>query len=162
MPFIAELSRSEHGTTPRTAAPQPGTTQSSPPRRALRGLTAAVAASTLAFGALVLGAGTASAKSGIAVTVSTHALRLGQSVHVTGTGGDDGMRLTYLCIDQKTAWSGWRTIACNWRPFQTVAVDVRATGRGSEQFRARLLGRHYVGGPLVQDRISSPTAVLVH
>lgn len=128
-----------------------------------RSVRAALTVLALALGALLLADGTASAKSGVAVSVSTHALRLGQSVRVTGTGGDDAARLTYLCIDSKGGGSGtWLTVTCNWQPFSPVSASVRGTRRGTAQFRARLLARHYPGGPLYTDRVSATTTVLVH
>jgi hypothetical protein len=127
-----------------------------------RGVSAALTVVGLTLGALLLAGGAASAKSGVAVAVSTHSLRVGQSIKVTGTGGDDAARLTYLCIDTRTGSGGWRVVTCNWHPYQPVTASVRAARRGAEQFRVRLLARRAPGGPLVLDRLSATTTVLVH
>lgn len=132
------------------------------PARAVRTVRAALTVFGLALGALLLAGGTASAKSGVAVSVSTHSLRVGQSVRVTGTGGDDAARYTYLCIDSRTGSGSWQNVSCNWQPFRPVSASVRAGRRGTEQFRTRLLARHFLGGPLVLDRVSATTSVLVH
>lgn len=133
--------------------------QKSPsPRRLGIVLTCTVATAS----ALLLGAGTASAKSGVSLAVSTHSLRLGQSVHVSGSGGDDAVRQTFLCLDQWTPVTGWQQLTCTSASSRTVATDARASRRGTEQFRVRLLARHYAGGPLVLDRVSGAASVLVH
>ncbi|MFC1410023.1 hypothetical protein ACEZCY_25145 [Streptacidiphilus sp. N1-12] len=131
-------------------------------RRTGRRLAAAVTVGGLALGALLLAGGTASAKSEVMVTVSTHSLRVGQSVRVTGTGGEDSARYTYLCVDSRTGSGSWHTVSCNSVPYRPATATVRATRRGTEQFRARLLVRRYVGGPLVLDRVSAATTVLIH
>jgi hypothetical protein len=132
------------------------------PQTAGRRVGSALTATGLVAGALLLAAGTASAKSGASVSVSSHSLRLGQSVHVTGSGGDDAARQTFLCVDQRTSATGWRQVSCSPRPYQSVSADVRASQRGAEQFRTRLLARHSTGGPLVLDRVSGAVTVVVH
>jgi hypothetical protein len=132
--------------------------KSSSPRR----LGIALTSTALAASAVLLAAGTASAKSGVSVAVSTHSLRLGQSVHVSGAGGDDAVRLTYLCVDLWTSGTGWKQLTCTGTASRTVSADARASRRGTEQFRVRLLARHYAGGPLVLDRVSGAASVLVH
>ncbi|MHA6759632.1 hypothetical protein [Streptacidiphilus sp. PAMC 29251] len=127
-----------------------------------RRLAAAITVAGLTLGGLLLADGTASAKSGVAVSVSTHSLRVGQSVRVTGTGGDDSARYSYLCVDTRAGSGGWTTVSCNPKPYQSASASVRAARRGTEQFRARLLIRRYLGGPLVLDRVSGTTTVLVH
>jgi hypothetical protein len=119
----------------------------------------------LAVGAAALSGiavpGTAYAKSGVQVQVNTQVLRLGQNVQVTASGGDDSVRYTYLCLDQRVGGSGWQSLGCSSLPWKSYARTVRATTRGSEQFRARLLGRRAPNGPLWLDRASGAVTVLV-
>jgi hypothetical protein len=131
-------------------------------RTAGRSGVAALVVAVLALSALLLGGGAASAKSAVAVTMSTHALRVGQSVRATASGGDDSARYTYLCVDLRAGAGVWQPIGCSKQPFRAEAVSVRVGRRGTEQFRARLLTCLYPGGPLRLDRISNATTVLVH
>ena len=130
--------------------------------RPARRTAAAVAVAGLALGALLLGGGTATAKSAVALTVSAHSLRVGQSVRVTGSGGDDSARYTYVCVDTRTGSGGWHAVSCSSRPYRPLTVSVRAVRRGTMRFRTRLLTRQYPGGPLRPDRVSATTTVLAH
>ncbi|MFC5906302.1 hypothetical protein [Streptacidiphilus monticola] len=119
---------------------------------------AVVSAATLA--ALGLGAdfgASAWAKSAVRTTVSARVLRLGQSVTVTGTGGDDAARTYRLCVDQRQGGGSWRQLSCSARQFQQARARVRATRRGDLQFRTRLL----VGPAGRLDRISPTVTVVV-
>jgi hypothetical protein len=118
----------------------------------------AVGAAALS-GALV--PGTAYAKSGVHVSVNTQVLRIGQNVQVTAAGGDDSVRYTYLCLDQRVGGNGWQSLGCSSVPWSAYSRTVRATARGSEQFRARLLAKRSPGGALWLDRVSGAVTVLV-
>jgi hypothetical protein len=141
---------------------QTGNTRAARTARPARRTAAAVAVAGLAIGALLLGGGTATAKSAVTLAVSAHSLRVGQSVRVTGSGGDDSARSTYVCVDTRTGSGGWHTVSCATRPYRPLTVSVRAVRRGTMRFRARLLTRQYPGGPLRQDRVSATTTVLAH
>ncbi len=119
----------------------------------------AVAVTAVAGGLIGLAAGTASAKSDITVSVSSHSLRVGQSVQVRAWGDDDAARVTYVCVDERIGSGAWRQVGCS--PHSGRALDVRVTAkqRGKEQFRARLLAQ--CGGKLVTDRLSGPVTVTV-
>ncbi|WP_037605026.1 hypothetical protein [Streptacidiphilus rugosus] len=109
----------------------------------------------------VLVPGTAYAKSGVHVQVNTQVLRIGQNVQVTAAGGDDSVRYTYLCLDQRVGGGNWQSLGCSSAPWRSYSRTVRATTRGTEQFRARLLGRRAPSGPLWLDRVSGAVTVLV-
>ncbi|GAA2143432.1 hypothetical protein GCM10009760_29800 [Kitasatospora kazusensis] len=121
----------------------------------------AVALTAVTGGLLAVAAGTAAAKSDISVSVSTHALRVGQSVQVTARGGDDAVRVTYVCVDQRLGSGAWRQVGCSGTPGSALTVRVSAGQRGQEQFRARLLARRAGDGRLVTDRLSGPATVRV-
>ena len=123
---------------------------------------AAATVAGLALGALLLGGGTAAAKSAVTVAVSAHSLRVGQSVRVTGGGGDDSARYTYVCVDTRTGSGAWHAVSCAKQPFRPLAVSVRPGRRGTVQFRARLLKAQSPTGTRRTDRISATTSVLVH
>lgn len=117
----------------------------------------------LAVGAVtVVGTGTAWAKSNVSVGVSSHVVRLGQTVQVSGSGADDSVRTGYLCLDERAPGTrNWRQLACARNEFQTVRAHSRAGRRGTELFRARLMARYRRNGPLVLDRLSPAAQVLV-
>ncbi|MEZ0068271.1 hypothetical protein ABIA32_004295 [Streptacidiphilus sp. MAP12-20] len=101
------------------------------------------------------------AKSGVHVSVNTQVLRIGQYVQVTASGGDDSVRYTYLCLDQRVGGSGWHALGCSALPWRSYSRTVRATARGAEQFRARLLAKRYAGGPTWLDHTSDAVTVLI-
>ncbi|MEY9847378.1 hypothetical protein [Streptacidiphilus sp. MAP5-3] len=121
----------------------------------------AVGSAVLA-GSVLAGTGTAYAKSGAYVSAGTPVLRIGQSAQVTASGGDDAVRYTYLCLDERAGGSGWHVLGCAAQPWHDYTRSVRATSRGAEQFRARLLARRTPTGPLWVDRVSGTVTVLVH
>jgi hypothetical protein len=121
----------------------------------------AVGSAVLA-GSVLAGTGTAYAKSGAYVSAGSPVVRIGQNMQVTASGGDDAVRYTYLCLDERTGGSGWHVLGCNWHPWHAYSRSVRATSRGAGQFRARLLARRTPTGPLRLDRVSGTITVLVH
>ncbi|MFC1416322.1 hypothetical protein [Streptacidiphilus cavernicola] len=131
-------------------------------RTNIRRTTTALTVTGVALGALLLGDGTAFAKSTIGLTVSSHSLRVGQSVRVTGSGGDDSVLYTYTCVDSRVGSGSWHAVSCSSKPYRSVTVSVRATRRGTLSFRTRLLGARSTTGPRRLDRVSAPTTVVVH
>lgn len=101
------------------------------------GSVAAVAA--LAVGGLVVGAGSASAKSAIAIGVSGHSVAVGHNVRVTASGSSDDFGATpiQLCIDEKVGAGAWKQIACTNK--HSLALNLRAPHRGELQFRSQLV-----------------------
>ncbi|MDH6145633.1 putative carbohydrate-binding protein with CBM5 and CBM33 domain [Kitasatospora sp. GP30] len=118
-----------------------------------------VATAVVVAGLVGIAAGTASAKSDVTLSVSTHTLRVGQSVKLTAWGDDDAARATYACIDQRIGSGAWHQLACSPSAERRLSVNSRAHQRGKEQFRVRLLASQ--GGHLVTDRISPATTVTV-
>jgi hypothetical protein len=121
---------------------------------ALTGLTAAVLSCTVL-------SGTAFAKSGAYVQVGARAVRIGQNVRVTAYGGDDSVRYTYACLDERNGNAGWFSLGCSGQPWAAYGRTVRATAFGRMEFRARLLARSRPNGSAWQDRVSGTVDVLV-
>jgi hypothetical protein len=131
------------------------------PDRLTRRAAAAALTGTLALGGVAVAAGPASAKSEVSVATSSSSLRLGQTVRITATGGDDSVRYTVLCVDHRVG-GVWRQLGCGPNNSHRVGYAVRATQRGTQQYRARLLAMRFGGRFLTVDRISGTASVLVH
>ncbi|WP_052442585.1 hypothetical protein [Streptacidiphilus neutrinimicus] len=121
---------------------------------ALAGLASAVLSCTAL-------SGTAFAKSGAYVQVGSRVVRIGQNVQVTGTGGDDSARYTYVCLDERIGNGGWFALGCAARPWTSYGRTVRATSFGRIEFRARLLAKSSPNGAGRLDRVSGAVDVLV-
>ncbi|RAG81832.1 hypothetical protein DN069_30710 [Streptacidiphilus pinicola] len=105
--------------------------------------------------------GTAYAKSGAYVQVSAHAVRIGQNIQVTASGGDDSVRYTFACLDERIGNGGWFALGCSGRPWSAYGRSVRATSFGRVQFRARLIAKSRPTGNGWLDRVSGSVDVLV-
>ena len=123
------------------------------------GSVAAVAA--LAVGGLAFGAGSASAKSAIAIGVSGHSVAVGHNVRVSASGSSDDFGATpiQLCIDEKVGAGAWKQIACTYK--HTLGLNLRAPHRGELQFRSQLVGV-FSAHHRVVDRTSGSDVVRVH
>jgi hypothetical protein len=99
--------------------------------------------------AVTMMASPAFAKSDISLSVTPHAVKAGQSVHVVATGGDDGALNEKLCLDIRSGRGGWQTARCVSDLLGAggpLAGNYRLQHRGTESFRAQLLvqqGRGY-------------------
>lgn len=121
----------------------------------LTGLTA------VAIGCTALTGTAAYAKSGAYVQVSAHAVRIGQNVQVTASGGDDSVRYTFACLDERIGNGGWFALGCSGRAWSAYTRSVRATSFGRIQFRARLIAKNRPTGNGWLDRESGSVDVLV-
>jgi hypothetical protein len=131
------------------------------PNRFARRTATAALTGALALGGVLTATAPAFAKSDVGIAVSSQAVRLGQSVRVTATGGDDSVRYTLLCVDERIA-GHWRQLGCGARNVHVAGLTVRVTQRGTAQFRGRLLAMRFGGRRLTVDRISGTASVLVH
>lgn len=132
------------------------------PNRSVRRVRAAAvtALAAVAIGGTAL-VGTAYAKSGAYVQVSAHAVRIGQNIRVTAFGGDDSVRYTFACLDERIGNGGWFALGCSGRPWSAYVRSVRATSFGRIQFRARLIAKNRPTGNGWLDRESGSVDVLV-
>jgi hypothetical protein len=123
-------------------------------RRIVRSRTGSAAAVvTMAATGLALGAGTASAKSDVAIGVSSYSVPVGHTLQVSASGGSDvAGSLIQVCIDERIGTGGWRTIRCTpaqSQRHQSLRLGLKASPRGRLQFRAQLVavrGGHQVPG----------------
>ncbi|WP_042405101.1 hypothetical protein [Streptacidiphilus carbonis] len=120
------------------------------------GSAAAVAA--LAVGGIAVGAGSAWAKSSIAVGVSSHHVAVGHTVRVTASGSSDDFGATpiQLCIDERVGTGAWKQLACTNK--YSLGLNVRAPHRGEIQFRSQLVAVFNAHHRVV-DRTSGTDAV---
>jgi hypothetical protein len=131
------------------------------PNRSVRRLRTATC-TALAAGVLSTAlAGTAFAKSGAYVRVDARVVRIGQTLRVTAYGGDDSVRYTYACLDERVGNGGWFALGCSGRPWAAYERTVRAGSFGRIGFRARLLARSRPNGSAWLDRVSGSVDVLV-
>lgn len=106
----------------------------------------ALAATALLTAGLAVCAATASAKSELTITTGARSVAVGGTVNVRAQGASDdfGGATMRLCIEQRTAAHGWRSLGCT--TGYRLAVKVRPAHRGSVSFRAQLvavLGGHH-------------------
>lgn len=131
----------------------------------VRGVRRARSAALVGLAAAVLSctamSGTAFAKSGAYVQAGARVVRIGQNVRVTASGGDDAVRYTYACLDERIGNGRWFGLGCSGRPWTAYGRTVRATSFGRVTFRARLLARNTPHGPARLDRVSGSVDVLV-
>jgi hypothetical protein len=125
----------------------------------------AAAVVTMAAAGLAVGAGTASAKSDVAISVSSHSVPVGRTLQINASGGSDvAGSLIQLCIDERVGTGGWRTIRCapaQSQHYQRLRLGITAQHRGMLQFRAQLvavLDAHHQ----VPQQTSGTVAVQVH
>lgn len=131
-------------------------------RRIVRSRTGSAAAVVaMAATGLALSAGTASAKSDVAVGVSSYSVPVGHTLQVSASGGSDVAGfLIQLCIDERTGNGGWRTIRCTPAQSQrheSLRLAFNASPRGKLQFRARLVNTQH----RVPDQTSATAVVWV-
>ncbi|WP_370147552.1 hypothetical protein [Streptacidiphilus sp. EB129] len=126
-----------------------------------RRLGATLAATAVLTGGLVAGATAASAKSNLAVGVRSHSVAHYGSIQVTAAGATDdfGGAPIQLCIDERVNGGGWTQLSC--ASAGHLAVTVKATRRGTAEFRAQLIGLVGSHHRRTVDRTSAPVSVHV-
>ncbi|MGW1071901.1 hypothetical protein [Streptomyces sp. NPDC002537] len=123
------------------------------------------AAGILAAAALALGATPASAKGVMDIAAPAHPVRTGQTVHVSGEGGDDAARFLRACVLERGGRHGaWHTVGCGRTAasgaWATVETAVRPQHPGVLQLRGVLYGLDTTDDPHPDELRSSPVTTV--